>query len=305
VPDDDVEVLMRHRLLGLSLAAVAVQLSGAAVASVPLPGIAAQASLSFENNTGSAPGVLANRGLVTLYPAGGPLFDVPNLGAVVPQDDYERNGVRLITKDGAGGPATYVGLITFLTPGQINFYASSHFINQPWLGVVLSDGLTLYVQRRISGVWTDISQGGTLQFAMSSPQTSVIYQNGRPRHNADLYGYDGTSQYVFLKKTLDGSPNPRVHNGRPTALSFYLSAVSEQGTFTICNTTLKLDGMARDELLLSTYVASGFQGVQQINVLVPEGITDETTIQFGSAISFFQSCSSPNLGNIATIPNWQ
>ena len=271
-----------------------------------LPGIAAQNAFSFENNTGSAPAVLANGGLVILYPTGGGTFNVPNVGSQEPSNGYEQNDVRVTVPCSDGTPCDYYGYITYLSPGQINVWASGALISMPFIKLANIGSFPITLQKKTAGVWSNISNALNVLTVSVVPHGSTAYVSGLPKLNADLYGYNGSSGYVFLRKTLSPGNNPRVYNGLATVLAFYVTGASPYQSYSICSPSVKIGGVLTGGLLLSTFVDSGYNGVQQINMLVPGSITDSTTIQLGGTTNGpLDNCSSPRFGNIGTIPNWQ
>jgi hypothetical protein len=139
----------------------------------------------------------------------------------------------------------------------------------------------------------------------------VDYSTGSPLINAALYAFDGTSDYFLLKNVLDGNPNPRTYNGRPTVVSLYLTAAGSAVGWTtppFCG-ELRLDGSAAPTI--GGFAFSPYVGSQQLNFEVPSTMSSTTTIQLGGRSKACKGglgsiCSDgPNiLGNIATIPNW-
>lgn len=264
----------------------------ATIPSFQLPGIAVQNSFSFSNAGSGLTERVSNEGLITLYPTGGSTFNVPNAGVVTPA--YETNDTRVIVPTEGG--FAYLGQITFLSPGQINMYCVAQAFNQV-IGLV--GDYTFKVQRNISGTWTDVSNTTTVYFERVSPH--MLTNNGNGYANAALYVWNGSS-YVYSKFTDDGNPNPRVVNGLPTVLAFFITGGDPYGPYSLQNTTLKLAGTVNNTYLLSDFVSLG--AYQQINVSVPSSITDNTTIQFGTDVNDVFG-GTVRYGNIAKIRNWQ
>lgn len=272
-----------------------------------LPGIASQNSLSYMSGGNSITDVLANFGLITLYPTGGS-WDIPNVGAV--SKTYTSNNVRVVITAADGSSFAYLGYITYLTPGQINLWcvAQGLFNGQ---NVLLSGNVGVRVEKNVSGAWTPVSSVQSTYFERGVPHMGVIYQSGEPKVNAVLYAYSAGS-YGYYKTVLDGNPNPRVVNGQPTVLAIYVTgAAPPPPDFNICETTLKLGGSLANGQLLSSYVASGFDGVQQVNVLVPSNMSATTDIELGIRTKYVFVCDSVvHWGNQyvsgpkARIPNW-
>lgn len=280
--------------------------------SYQLPGLAVQNSLSFENAGNNVSGVIANRGLITIYPTGGSTFNVPNTGAIS-SVEFTPSDVRVVS-DSEG---TYIGAISYLSPGQINVWATGRLVANPTT-VTLTGNITFKIQKKISEVWTDVSSTGTFYFDYVTPHQSVVYQSSAPKGNADLYVWDG-SGYIFYKKTLgnassplsgyNASDNPRSVSGHASVLAFYgTGAEGPVPYFSLCASHIKIGGTQSDSLLLSGFVASGYNGVQQINMYVPSSVTDSTTFQFSAeALYISGSCGSNPVinGNTFTIPNWR
>jgi hypothetical protein len=279
--------------------------SGYTNAYAQLPGIVSQNSLSFQTDTLENP-TLANKCLFTIYPTGGGTFDVPNVGEISGLP-YVTHGIRIRT---AGG--YYLGRFMYLSPTQINLYATTRSIEFPLTDIEPVAGYyTATLQKLVNNVWTDITTVSQIGFSVNNPQTSISYALGGAHINADLYGDNGSGQYIFLKKTLDGQPNPRVYNGQPTILAIYVTGASTYTTppvpeYPLCSETLKINGVVSNSFLLSSFVQTSYTGVQQINVRVPSNVTSTTTFQFGVTVNDSPlQCNYPTMGNIATIPNWQ
>jgi len=262
-----------------------------------LPGIAAVDSLAFSAD-------IANRGLVTIFPTGGITFNVPNVG----NTGGSYPDVRLISRP-AGQWQVDFGPISLLTPGQINIFADGYFSVPPSGPVLLSGTFTdVYLQRNIGGTWTDISTGTTLTFKNAVPQFSIV----TGYINADLYAYTtGKGSSYYVKKVLDGQPNPKTLNGEPTILVFYVTGAHDYplpftNFYQLCPTTLKVNGTITNNLIIYNFVESGYPGLQQLAIEVPSTVTSSTTFQLGTALN--QVCNglqTPNYGQAATIPNWQ
>lgn len=279
------------------------------------PGIATQNSLSFETAGQNVFAKIANRSLITIYPTGGTTFNVPNVGSIS-GNVYESNDVRVVVLSN-NSPIYYLGQLTFLSPGQINLWAIAANFNTFTSPNILFGNVTFVVQKRVSNVWTNISQPGVAYFEYATPHQSTVFSGGTGFANADLYIYNGNT-YIFYKKLfgnasqplsgLSPTDNPRSANGQPSVLAFYVTgAQAPQPLFEICATDMKLSGTSRSDLLLSSYVASGFNGVQQVNVLVPSTLTGSNTIQFGiRPKTVSDGCNlSMVYGNITTVGgNW-
>jgi len=170
----------------------------------------------------------------------------------------------------------------------------------------------MHVQKKVSGVWTTIRTLSSYNWIDVNPHTFVDYSTGYPLINADLYAFNGTSNYFFLKKVLDGNPNPRAYNGRPTVVSLFLTGASLAVgcTFTPSCGELRLGGSAAPTI--GGFASSPYVGIQQLNFEVPSTMSSTTTIQVGGRVKLCypgcMSCfcveESNILGNTATIPNW-
>jgi hypothetical protein len=281
---------MRKFLLSIAFFAITSLTSASKAAQ--LPSIALFDSLSYSTQ-------VTNWGLVTIFSGS---MNVPNIGALshtdaIPHDDGD---VRIVDS----GENNYIGIISLLTPGQINFWASAAPISNPFLNVPLDSTVAVKVQRKIGGVWTDVSAPANANFTLTAPNNPIVGGH----INAALYAFTaGRASYYFLKNTADGQPNPRTQNGEPTFLAFFVTGASKAYTpFSLCNTTLKLNGVNANGQLLSDFVPSGFAGLEQINVLVPGSITNTTTIQFGTSLAWNWTCpGAATFGGVGTIDNWE
>jgi hypothetical protein len=208
----------------------------------------------------------------------------------------------------------YFNAVTYVSASQINIIHDLNckdFVPSICGGFIPSSPYEMHVQKKVGGVWTTIRTLSSYNWVFVNPHTFVDYSTGSPLINADLYAFDGTSGYFFLKKVLDGSPNPRTYNGRPTVVSLYLTGA---GTSVGCATPpfcgeLRLDGSAAPTI--GGFAFSPYPGVQQLNFEVPSTMSSTTTIQVGgrgkgSCKLGIPSCDegANNFGNIATIPNW-
>jgi hypothetical protein len=274
---------------------------------------ALQNAASYINEAGSSPSVIARGSHTSLYPTVSN-FDISGTAS------SDGNSFSLITSGGdeirvisTKGTLTYFNTLTYVSASQINIvHVLTCRDSVPTIcGFIDSPPFAMHVQKKVGGVWTTIRTLSSYNWVSINPHTFVDYSTGSPLINAALYAFDGTSDYFLLKNVLDGNPNPRTYNGRPTVVSLYLTGA---GFAVGCTSTsfcgeLRLDGSSAPTI--GGFANSPYVGSQQLNFEVPSTMSSTTTIQIGGRASICKVglgtfCSDgPNiLGNIATIPNW-
>lgn len=303
---------MRNFILTLAILTIATL-----TAQAQLPGIAYQNSFNFEAGTTSSTTTgVTDGGLVTMYPTGGGTYSIPTLGVINGGSGaLEANSeVRVVLSDSTGtpnNPVVWIGLLTYVAPGQINMAVQAQYNNPFTVRVTLGSATTYcVVQKKTSGVWNNVSSATPVWFRWVKPSTPIFTGSGGASVlKADLYcSFDG----AYLRHTNDPGNNIRVHThggvDYPTIIAFYLGDCDQSvpvppNPGSNPATQVLVNGGNRNDLKQHTSPIPIGLGLWQQNIVVPAGVNSSTTFQFGLRRYFWDS--SDFYGNIAVIQNWQ
>ncbi|MGH9853641.1 MAG: hypothetical protein ACREBD_27695, partial [Blastocatellia bacterium] len=237
------------------------------------PSFAMQNGASFIN-IDSATTVVARGGHAIIYPTGSN-FVVTGSGQVSPPAT-EAFGARIKVSDGT---RDWFASLTFVSSTQINLVLPY----DPISGVNPTGVLAVTVQKTDGmGGWLN-DRSRNVNIGNYQPHSFVDYQGGStPYLNAELWGCVDTpcTGAEYIKKLLDGNPNPRTYNNNPTILVIYVTGARVDPS----DIRVKLDGGSAQNLLGSGMTS--FLGVEQANWQLPSGISSGShTIQITSSTS--------------------
>ncbi|MGH9840241.1 MAG: hypothetical protein ACREEM_15775 [Blastocatellia bacterium] len=225
--------------------------------------MAMQSGASFKSNEDAGAPTVARGSFAAIYPTV-TNFPITGSGGTVTPLSESAFGIRVqVTKSGQ----TWFAKLSFVTATQIN--AIMPYDQQG--GEDPSGLVTVTIQKSDgTGGWIN-DRSKVYNIANQNPQTFVAYSGSTPLLNGDLWGCNNstcTSGATFIKKLLDGNPNPRSYNGNPVFVAIYVSgARSAPGDL-----RGHLNGTLRTDLKLNSG-QSTFEGVEQLNFRIPSDLS--------------------------------
>jgi hypothetical protein len=244
-------------------------------------GMAIGSAASYENVTCCV--TLAARGaFMVLFPTGSN-FTVAGTQSYtsLPLPTNAQNWRLRIPKSGHD----FFAAISYISPTQINVVLPIDTYDPGGSNIEPSGALNVYPEKFSGGSWVAeressghflnignvcIRQFVNYQYELTDPNqpynamTNPYLTDPLPMGNAALWGWNsGHTGLEFIKNLLDGSPNPRTHNGYPTWIIGYVTGSAYSPTTT---TSAKIDGTGGYG---ASSAASGYYGEEQVNLELP------------------------------------